>query len=100
MAVAVKCTFDIRPDGSTKYRRLSLQSYARLSITVRRAEQPKVRVRPSSHEDHNDVLSGWARVCSGGQPVTQMQVGFRVGSIRKYFRLPESSLAIERSIIA
>ncbi|HET9386082.1 MAG TPA: DUF2169 domain-containing protein [Gemmatimonadales bacterium] len=86
--VAVKCTFDIRPDGSTE---------------VSKDQPPVLRVPEhlgepgtSSIKFDNDlvlakkttdiIVVGHAHA-PGGRPVTEMEVGFRVGPVQKTLRV-------------
>lgn len=85
--VAVKCTFDIRPDGST----------------VVSNEQPKVLHVPEYHAGPDssikydadlvrtkattDVTVVGHAYAPGGRPVTRMDVAFAVGPVRKTLRV-------------
>jgi hypothetical protein len=86
--VAVKCTFDIREDGTTEVA----------------AEQPPVLRAPDYHGEPGksslrfesdlvltktatDVLVVGHAYAPGGRPVTQMEVGFRVGPLQKVLRV-------------
>lgn len=86
--VAVKCTFDIRPDGTTEVSK----------------EQPPVLRVPEHHGDPGtssikyendlvltktatDVLAVGHAWAPGGRPVTDFDVGFRVGPVQKVLRV-------------
>src|SRR4051794_2831875 len=86
--VAVKCTFDILPDGST---RVSEEQPPVLRVPEYNGEPGKSSVKFDSDliltKTTTDVVVAGHAHAPGGRPVTELDSGFRVGPIRKLLRV-------------
>lgn len=86
--VAVKCTFDIKPDGSTE---VSNEQPPVLRVPEHHGDPGKSSIKYENDlvltKTTTDILAvghAWAR---GGRPVTEMTVGFRVGPVQKVLQV-------------
>lgn len=88
--VAVKCTFDVKPDGSTE---------------IAKEQPPVVMVPEYTHPDApaksslkydsdlvrtkitTDIIVNGKAYAPGGQPVTELDVGFRIGELTKLLKV-------------
>jgi len=86
--VAVKCTFDIKPDGSTA---VSDDQPPVLRVPEYYGEPGKSSVKYEADlvmtKTTTDVLVVGHACAPQGRPVTQMDVGFRVGPVNKVLRV-------------
>lgn len=82
--VAVKCTFDILPDGSTE---VSSVQPPVLRMAEHYGEPGKSSLRHEADlvltKRTTDVLCVGHAYAPGGRPVTELDVGFRVGLVQK-----------------
>ncbi len=86
--VAVKCTFDIRPDGSTA---VSETQPPVLRVPEHVGEPGKSSIRYENDlvltKKTTDIIVVGHAYAPGGRPVTEMEVGFRVGPVQKVLRV-------------
>jgi hypothetical protein len=86
--VAVKCTFDIRPDGSTE---ISEEQPPVLRVPAWAGEPGDSSLRYESDlvltKRTTDVIVIGQAYAPGGQPVTELDVGFKVGLVQKVLRV-------------
>jgi hypothetical protein len=86
--VAVKCTFDIRPDGSTE---VSKEQPPVLRVPEYTGEPGKSSMKYEADlvltKTTTDVTVVGHAHAPGNRPVTEMEVGFRVGPIQKGLRV-------------
>lgn len=86
--VAVKCTFDIRPDGTTE---VSKEQPPVLRIPEYHGEPGKSSIKYEADlvltKTTTDVLVVGHAHAPGGRPVTELDVGFRVGQVQKLLRV-------------
>ena len=86
--VAVKCTFDIKPDGSTE---LSADQPPPLRVPEYHGESGTSSLKYEADlvltKTTTDVTVVGQAHAPGGRPVTELDVGFRVGSVRKALRV-------------
>ena len=86
--VAVKCTFDIKPDGSTE---LSADQPPPLRVPEYHGEPGTSSLKYEADlvltKTTTDVTVVGQAHAPGGRPVTELDVGFRVGSVRKALRV-------------
>ena len=86
--VAVKCTFDIKPDGSTA---ISPDQPPVLRIPEYYGEPGKSSIKYEEDlvltKKTTDVIVVGHAYAPQGRPVTQLDVGFRVGPVQKLLRV-------------
>jgi hypothetical protein len=86
--VAVKCTFDIRPDGSTE---VSKEQPPVLRMPEHIGEPGKSSLRYENDlvltKTTTDIIVVGHAYAPKGRPTTQMEAGFRVGPVRKMLRV-------------
>ncbi len=86
--VAVKCTFDVRPDGTTE---VSKEQMPVLRVPEYHGEPGKSSIKYEADLVHTkkttDVLVVGHAHAPGGKPVTELDVGFRVGPVQKLLRV-------------
>jgi len=86
--VAVKCTFDIGPDGATK---VSAEQPPVLRVPEYHGEPGKSSIKYENDlvltKTTTDVLVVGHGYAPGSNPVTEFDVGFRVGPIQKLLRV-------------
>lgn len=86
--VAVKCTFDIRPDGSTE---VSSEQPPVLRVPEYVGEPAQSSLKYEADliltKTTTDVVVVGHAYAPEGQPVAQMEAGFRVGPIQKVVRV-------------
>jgi hypothetical protein len=86
--VAVKCTFDIRPDGSTE---ISAEQPPVLRVPEHHAEPGRSSIKYESDlvltKTTTDVIVVGHACAPYGRPVARMEVGFRVGPVQKVLRV-------------
>jgi len=86
--VAVKCTFSIKPDGTTP---LSAEQPPVLQVAEHAGEPGKSSLRYESDlviaKVTTDVLVNGHACAPGGKPVTQMDVTLRVGPVHKTLKV-------------
>src|SRR5262249_9773371 len=86
--VAVKCTFDIQPDGSTK---ISEEQPPALRVPEYTGEPGQSSLRFESDliltKTTTDILVIGHAYAPGGEPVMELDVGFRVGPVQKTLRV-------------
>lgn len=86
--VAVKCTFDIRPDGTTD---VSKEQPPVLRVPEYHGEPGKSSIKYESDlvltKKTTDVLVVGHACAPGGKPIAELDVGFRVGPVQKILRV-------------
>lgn len=86
--VAVKCSFDVHPDGTTE---VSKDQPPVLRIAEHHGEQGKSSIKYEADlvltKKTTDVLVVGHAYAPGGKPVPELDVGFRVGSVQKILRV-------------
>ncbi len=86
--VAVKCTFDIKPDGSTE---IAEEQPPVLRVPEHTGEPGKSSLRYEADlvltKTTTDVIVLGHAYAPGGRPVTQLDVGFKVGPVQKVLRV-------------
>jgi hypothetical protein len=86
--VAVKCTFDIRPDGTTE---VSQEQLPVLRIPEHYGEPGKSSIKYEADlvltKTTTDVLVVGHAHAPAGRPVPELDVGFRVGPVQKILRV-------------
>ena len=86
--VAVKCTFDIRPDGSTE---VSSDQPPVLRVPEYNGEPGQSSLRHEADlvlsKTTTDVTVNGHAYASDGRPVERMEAGFRVGPVQKIVRV-------------
>ncbi len=86
--VAVKCTFDIRPDGSTE---VAKEQPPVLRMPEHVGEPGKSSLRYENDlvltKTTTDIIVVGHAYAPRGRPTTQMEAGFRVGPVRKMLRV-------------
>jgi hypothetical protein len=86
--VAVKCTFDIKPDGSTE---ISLDQPPVLRVPEYNGEPGMSSLKYEADlvmtKTTTDVIVVGHAYAPEGQPVTHLDVGFRVGPVQKVLRV-------------
>jgi hypothetical protein len=86
--VAVKCTFDIKPDGSTE---VSKDQPPVLRVPEHYGEAGKSSIKYEADliltKKTTDVLVIGHAYAPRGKPVTELDVGFRVGPVQKVLRI-------------
>ncbi len=86
--VAVKCTFDIKSDGSTE---VSTEQPPVLRVPEYNGEPGKSSLKYEGDlvrtKTATDVLVVGHAYAPGGRPVTSLEVGFRVGPVQKVLRV-------------
>ena len=86
--VAVKCTFDIKSDGSTA---VAEEQPEVLRVPEHFGEPGKSSIRYEADlvltKKTTDILVVGHAYAPGGQPITDMDVGFRVGPVQKVLRV-------------
>ena len=86
--VAVKCTFDIRSDGTTE---VSAEQPPVLRIPEYLGEPGQSSVKYEADlvlgKTTTDILLVGHAYAPGGEPVTQLDAGFRVGPVQKVVRV-------------
>jgi hypothetical protein len=86
--VAVKCTFDITADGSTE---VSKEQPPVLRVPEHFGEPGKSSIRYENDlvltKTTTDVIVIGHAYAPGGNPVSEMEVGFRVGPVQKILRV-------------
>src|SRR5215510_7518555 len=86
--VAVKCTFDIHPDGSTD---VSEDQPPVLRLSEHTGEPGSSSLRFETDlvpaKKTTDVIVAGHAYAPGGRPVTELEVGFRVGPVQKILRV-------------
>src|ERR1700674_1163598 len=86
--VAVKCTFDIRPDGSTE---VSKEQPPVLRVPEYHGEPGKSSIKYEADlvltKNTTDVLCVGHAYAPGGKAVTELDVGLRVGPVQKMLRV-------------
>jgi len=86
--VAVKCTFDIKPDGSTE---ISKDQPPVLRVPEYFGEPGKSGIKYEADlvltKKTTDVLLIGHAYAPGGAPVTELDIGFRVGPVQKLLHI-------------
>lgn len=86
--VAVKCTFDIKPDGTTT---VSEEQPPVLRIPEHHGEPGKSSLKYEADliltKKTTDIVVVGSAHAPGGRPVTSMDVGFSVGPVQKVLRV-------------
>jgi hypothetical protein len=86
--VAVKCTFDIRPDGSTA---VSEEQPPVLRVPEHHGEPGKSSIRYEADlvltKKTTDVIVVGHAYAPSGLPITEMEVGFRAGPVQKILQV-------------
>jgi hypothetical protein len=86
--VAVKCTFDIKPDGSTQ---ISKEQPPILRVPEYYGEPGKSSIKYEADlvltKKTTDVVFAGHAYAPRGKPVTELDVGFRVGPVQKVLRV-------------
>ena len=86
--VAVKCTFDVRADGSTE---VSEQQPPVLRVAEHHGEPAKSSIRYEADlvltKKTTDVIVVGHAYAPAGRSVTEMEVGFRVGPVQKVLQI-------------
>jgi hypothetical protein len=86
--VAVKCTFDIRPDGTTA---VAAKQPPVLRVPEFHGEPGQSSIKYESDlvqtKTTTDIILVGHAYAPGGRPVTELDVGFRVGPVRKVLRV-------------
>jgi hypothetical protein len=86
--VAVKCTFDIKPDGTTE---VSAEQPPVLRVPEYHGEPGKSSIRYENDlvltKTTTDIVLIGHAYAPGGRPATETDVGFRVGPIQKVLRV-------------
>ena len=86
--VALKCTFDIQPDGSLAVAgdqppvTRTPESYGEPGQSSLKLESDLVLTKPTT-----DILVSGHAYAPGGEPAEQADVGFRIGSVQKMLRV-------------
>jgi hypothetical protein len=86
--VAIKCSFDIHPDGATEVSATQPpvlevpESYGEPGASSVKYDVDLVRTKVAT-----DVTVIGHAYAPGGQPVTQLEAGFRVGPVQKVLRI-------------
>ncbi len=86
--VAVKCTFDIGPDGTTE---VSEEQPPVLRVPEHFGEPGKSSIKYENDlvltKTTTDIIVVGHAYAPGGRPIEQMEVGFRVGPVQKVLQV-------------
>ncbi len=86
--VAVKCTFDVKPDGSTE---VSKEQPPVLRVPEHHGEPGKSSIKYENDlvltKKTTDVIVVGHAHAPGGRPVDELEVGFRVGPMQKVLQV-------------
>src|SRR5262245_24217168 len=86
--VALKCTFDIRPDGSLV---VSEEQPPVLRVPEHHGEPGKSSIRYEADliltKKTTDIIVVGHAHAPGGRPITEMEVGFRLGPVQKMLQV-------------